>query len=35
MYNAQYDWGTVENQKVDLKQLAEMKRGASRIAFPR
>jgi len=33
MYNAQYDWGTVENQKFDLKQLAEMKRGCGSHCF--
>jgi len=33
MYNAKYDWGTVENQKFDLKQLAEMKQGCEPHCF--
>ena len=33
MYNAGYDWGTVENQKFDLKQLAEMKHGCEPNCF--
>jgi len=35
MYNAKYDWGTVENQKFDLKQLAEMKQGCEPHCFQR
>jgi MoaA/NifB/PqqE/SkfB family radical SAM enzyme len=27
MYSASYDWGTIENQKFDFKQLDEMKKG--------
>ena len=27
MYNAGYDWGTVENQKFDVKQLARNEAG--------
>jgi len=33
MYNATYDWGTVGNQKFDVKQLSEMKKGCEPIAF--
>jgi MoaA/NifB/PqqE/SkfB family radical SAM enzyme len=33
MYNAKYDWGTVDNQKFDLKQLAEMKNGCEPHCF--
>ena len=33
MYNAQYDWGAVENQKFDLKQLGEMKKGCEPNCF--
>ena len=33
MYNAKYDWGAVENQKFDLKQLAEMKQGCEPHCF--
>jgi MoaA/NifB/PqqE/SkfB family radical SAM enzyme len=33
MYNAKYDWGTVENQKFDVKQLAEMKQGCEPQCF--
>jgi MoaA/NifB/PqqE/SkfB family radical SAM enzyme len=33
MYNANYDWGTVGNQKFDLKQLAEMKQGCEPNCF--
>ena len=35
MYHANYHWGTVENLKFDLQQLAEMKQGVSQIAFQR
>jgi len=28
-----FDWGTVENQKFDLKQLAEMKQGCEPPMF--
>ena len=33
MYNAKFDWGTVENQKFDLKQLGEMKKGCEPNCF--
>jgi hypothetical protein len=33
MYNAGYDWGTVENQKFDVRQLAEMKQGCEPNCF--
>jgi MoaA/NifB/PqqE/SkfB family radical SAM enzyme len=33
MYNAKYDWGTVENQKFDLHQLNEMKQGCEPHCF--
>ena len=33
MYNAGYVWGTVENQKFDLKQLAKMKQGCEPNCF--
>ena len=33
MYNASYDWGTVANQKFDVKQLAEMKKGCEPNCF--
>lgn len=33
MYNATYNWGTVENQKFDVKQLAEMKQGCEPHCF--
>jgi len=33
MYNARYDWGTVENQKFDKKQLDEMKQGCEPHCF--
>jgi len=33
MYNAKYDWGVVEKQKFDLKQLAEMKQGCEPHCF--
>jgi len=33
MYNAGYDWGTVEKQKFDLKQLGEMKQGCEPHCF--
>jgi MoaA/NifB/PqqE/SkfB family radical SAM enzyme len=33
MYNAGYDWGTVEHQKFDLKQLSEMKHGCEPNCF--
>jgi len=33
MYNAGYDWGTIENRKVDLKQLAEVKQGCEPHCF--
>jgi len=29
----EFDWGTVENQKFDLKQLAEMKQGCEPQCF--
>ncbi len=33
MYNAKYDWGTIDNQKFALKQLAEMKEGCEPHCF--
>jgi MoaA/NifB/PqqE/SkfB family radical SAM enzyme len=33
MYNATYDWGTIENHKFDRKQLAEMKQGCEPHCF--
>ena len=33
MYNATYDWGTVENQKFDVKQLNEMKQSCELNCF--
>src|SRR6266567_553639 len=33
MYNASYDWGTVANQKFDVKQLSEMKKGCEPNCF--
>ena len=33
MYNATYDWGTVGNQKFDVKQLSEMKKGCEPNCF--
>jgi len=33
MYNAKFDWGTVENQKFDLKQLTDMKQGCEPHCF--
>jgi MoaA/NifB/PqqE/SkfB family radical SAM enzyme len=33
MYNAKYDWGAVENQKFNLKQLADMKQGCEPNCF--
>jgi MoaA/NifB/PqqE/SkfB family radical SAM enzyme len=33
MYNAGYDWGRVESQKFDLKQLGEMKQGCEPHCF--
>lgn len=33
MYNATYDWGTIENHKFDLKQLGEMKQGCEPHCF--
>jgi MoaA/NifB/PqqE/SkfB family radical SAM enzyme len=33
MYNAKYDWGTVENHKFDVKQLTEMKQGCEPHCF--
>ncbi|PYU64687.1 MAG: hypothetical protein DMG49_25950, partial [Acidobacteria bacterium] len=33
MYNAKFDWGTVENQKFVPKQLAEMKQGCEPHCF--
>ena len=33
MYNAKYDWGTVDNQKFDVRQLSEMKNGCEPNCF--
>ena len=33
MYNAKFDWGTVEKQKFDLHQLGEMKKGCEPQCF--
>src|SRR5208337_805060 len=33
LYNATYDWGTVGNEKFDVKQLAEMKKGCEPNCF--
>jgi MoaA/NifB/PqqE/SkfB family radical SAM enzyme len=33
MYNATYDWGTIENHKFELKQLGEMKQGCEPHCF--
>src|ERR1700722_15590285 len=33
MYNAKYDWGAVENQKFNLKQLTDMKQGCEPNCF--
>jgi MoaA/NifB/PqqE/SkfB family radical SAM enzyme len=33
MYNAHYDWGTVEHEKFDVKQLDEMKKGCEPHCF--
>ena len=33
MYNANYDWGTIENHKFDLQQLGEMKQGCEPHCF--
>jgi MoaA/NifB/PqqE/SkfB family radical SAM enzyme len=33
MYNATYDWGTIENHKFDVKQLAAMKQGCEPHCF--
>jgi hypothetical protein len=33
LYNATYDWGTVGNEKFDVKQLTEMKKGCEPNCF--
>ena len=33
MYNANYDWGVIENQKFDVKQLSEMKKSCELNCF--
>jgi MoaA/NifB/PqqE/SkfB family radical SAM enzyme len=33
LYNASYDWGTVGNQKFDVQQLSEMKKGCEPNCF--
>jgi len=33
MYNATYDWGTVGDQKFDVQQLSEMKKGCEPNCF--
>ncbi len=33
MYSATYDWGTIENHRLDLRQLDEMKKGCQPHCF--
>jgi hypothetical protein len=33
MYNATYDWGTIENHKFESKQLTEMKKSCQPHCF--
>jgi hypothetical protein len=33
MYSANYDWGTIENQKFEMRQLREMKKSCEPHCF--
>jgi hypothetical protein len=33
MYSANYDWGTIENEKFDMRQLTEMKKSCEPHCF--